>query len=90
MAIVSGLILIVKYALSVKVLSYTVSFPLRACYPGEYFSTLSSEYQHVDIVAKHSMCSRFDVCMMVPVCFCACMNAHVMAQMGGYLSLGRI
>ena len=46
-----------EYALSVKVLSYTVSFPLRACAPGGYFSTLSSEYQLADIVAKHSICS---------------------------------
>ena len=49
---------------------------------------LSSEYQHADIVAKHSMCSRFDVCILISVCFfCARMNARVMAQLGGYLSL---
>ena len=65
-------------------------FPLRVCYPGEYFSTLSSDYQHADIVAKHSMCSKFDVRMFIPIYFCARMNAWVMAQLGGYLSLGRI
>ena len=49
-----------------------------------------SGYQHADIVANHSMCSEFDVCVLIPVCFCARMNGHVMAQLGGYLSLGRI
>ena len=34
-------------------------FPLRARFPEEYFNTLSSEYQHADILAKHFMCSRF-------------------------------
>ena len=58
-------------------------FPLRACSPGGYFSALSSEYQHADIVAKHSMCSRFNACMLISVCFCARMNACVMAQLGG-------
>ena len=62
-------------------------FPLRACSPGGYFSTLSSEYQHADIVAKHSMCLRFDVCMLISVCFCARMNTRVMAQLGADLSL---
>ena len=33
---------------------------------------------------------RFDVCMLISVCFCARMNARVMTQLGGYLSLGRI
>ena len=44
---------------------------------------LSSEYKHADIVAKHSMCSRFDMCMLISVWFCARMNAGVMAQLGG-------
>ena len=44
---------------------------------------LSSEYQHADIVAKHLMCSRFDVCMLISLCFCVRMNACVMAQLGG-------
>ena len=43
---------------------------------------LSSEYQHADIVAKHSMCSRLDVCMLIYVCFCARMNARGIAQLG--------
>ena len=49
-----------------------IKFPLRACSPGGYFSTLSSKYQHADIVAKHSMCSRFDVCMYVNFCMFLC------------------
>ena len=29
------------------------------------------------------MCSRFDVCMSISVCFCARVNACVMTQLGG-------
>ena len=58
-------------------------FPLKACSPGGYFSTLSFEYQHADIVAKHSMCSRFDVYMLISLCFCARMNTCVITQLGG-------
>ena len=48
---------------------------------------LSSEYQHADIVAKHSTYLRFDACMLISVCFCVRMNARVVAQLGGYLSI---
>ena len=53
-------------------------------------STLSSEYQHADIVAKHSMCSRFDVCMLISAWFCALVNACVMTQLGGCFKSRRI
>ena len=60
-----------------------IKFSLRGCSSSGCFSTLSSEYQHADIVAKHSICLRFNVCMLISVCFCARMNDCVMAQLGG-------